>query len=355
MTSDFQQAFGEAYQRYLEGVRVVSDSFSIPTGLTPKEEVWVLNKTRLYRYTPTLPPAQRYRTPLLLVYALINKPYIFDLRPGRSFVEHMLTQGFDVYLLDWGSPGPEDQRTLFVDYATQYLPRAVRKMLHVAGARDFSMLGYCIGAVEAVIYAALYPDSPLRNLALLTAPLDFSAPDANAFSIWLDQKHFNVDRLVDSVGNIPVELIEAGSKMLKPMDNYVGTYASLWDKLDDEAAVEGWQALHRWVHDGVPFAGEAFRQWVKDFVQANKLIKGQLVVRGQPVDLTQIRIPVLNVIAEYDHIVPPVQSLSILDKVSSADKHLERVPAGHVGIMVGRSAKNNLWPKVSRWLGERSR
>jgi len=343
-----------AYERYLRGVKAIVASYDVPVGLTPKEQVWALNKARLYRYQPVQPPEQRYPVPLLLVYALINKPYIFDLRPGRSFVEFMLEQSFDVYLLDWGTPGPEDRKTRFDDYAVEILPRAVRKMLRVSGAGEFSILGYCIGATLTVLYSALHPTAPIRNIVLLTPPLDFSKREDSIFATWLDERYFDVDRFVDLLGNIPVEVIETGSKMAKPVENYIGAYHSLWERLDDESAVENWQAMHRWVHDGVPFAGEAFRQWVKDYIWRNELIRGEHVVRGQRVDLANIRAPLLNVIAQYDHVVPNAQSLSIMDRVSSQDKQLETIPAGHVGIMAGRGARHGLWPKIAAWLGERS-
>lgn len=352
--NDFREAFQNAYQRYVRGVKAMTGSSDVPVGLTPRELVWALNKTRLYRYYPTRPAEERRPVPLLLVYALINKPYIFDLRPGRSFVEFMLDQGFDVYLLDWGAPGPEDRNTRFDDYATEYLPRAIRKLLGVSGAGEYHMLGYCIGATQTVLYAALHPEAPIRTITLVAPPLDFANHAESIFATWLDERYFDVDRLVNSLGNIPAELIEVGSKLLKPVENYVGAYVNLWDRLDDERAVENWQAMHRWVHDGVPFAGEAFRQWVKDYIRANKLIKGEHVVRGERVDLANIRAPLLDVVAEADHIVPISHSISILDVVSSRDKHLERIPAGHVGLMGGSGARYKLWPKIAGWLGERS-
>jgi polyhydroxyalkanoate synthase subunit PhaC len=340
----------EPYRRFLEGAEALQSSHNFPVGLSPREEIWALNKARLYRYTPTRPAEERKKTPLLLVYSLINRPYIFDLRPGRSFIEYMVEQGYDLYLLDWGVPGPEDRNTTFDDYLAQYLPRAVRRVLATSGAPKLNLLGYCIGATQTTIYAALHPEQ-IKNLVLLTAPLDFA--EKGTFGTWLDPKHFNIDRFVDSLGNVPPAMVEFGSKLLKPMENFLGTYLGLWDKLDDEASVEGWQAMDRWVHDGVPFAGEAFRQWVRDYIQENKLIKGELVISGQKIDLKKISAPLLNVIADGDHIVPNGQSLSIMEKVSSADKTLEKIPAGHVGLMIGRNARNNLWPKISRWLGER--
>src|SRR6516162_3137580 len=107
---------------------------------TPKQVIWTLNKAKLYRYIPVVPPEQRHKIPLFLVFALMNKPYILDLRPGNSFIEYMVKQGYDVYLLDWGSPGPEDKKMDFGDYTLEYLPRAIRKMKAVSHVEEFSLL-----------------------------------------------------------------------------------------------------------------------------------------------------------------------------------------------------------------------
>lgn len=141
---------------------------------TPKELVWTLNKAKLYRYIPVVSAQDRHPVPLLLVFAFMNRPYILDLRPGHSFVEFMVSRGYDVFLLDWGAPGPEDKNLKFDDYALEYMPRAIRKLKAITGSEEFSMLGWCIGAILTTIYAALRPGDGLRNLMLLTAPLDFS-------------------------------------------------------------------------------------------------------------------------------------------------------------------------------------
>ncbi len=348
------EAAQEAYSRYVTGLKAIVDSYGAPVGLTPKEVVWSLNKARLYRYKPVRPPEERYPVPLIMVYALINKPFIFDLIPGRSFIEYMLEQGFDVFLLDWGAPGLEDQGTRFDDYVTAYLYRAVRKMLRVTGAEAFSMLGYCLGATLATVYAALYPEVPLRNLILLTAPLDFSGKSEGSMAMWLDEQNLDVDRLVNSFGNVPGELIRFWAKMLKPMENFVGAYVNLWKQMEDKAAVRGWQAINRWVEDVIPVAGEAFRQFVVEYVRGNQLIKGKHEVKGQRVDLSNIKAALLNIIAQYDHLVVPSQSESIMELVSSQDKELKVIPATHVGIMASARAQYKLWPEVVDWLGPRS-
>jgi polyhydroxyalkanoate synthase len=343
-----------AQARYAEGVQVVVDSLEAPVGLSPKDVVWTLNKARLYRYKPTRPPDERHPIPLLLVYALINKPFIFDLVPGRSFIEYMVDQGFDMYLLDWGSPGPEDQGITFDDYVTEYLSRAVRKVVHLSGVDEISLLGYCLGATLAVVYAAHYPESPIRNLILLTAPLDFSTSPEGSMAMWLEEERLDVDRIVAAFGNVPGELIRLWAKLLKPVENFVGAYVNVWKSLEDEQAVRGWQAINRWVEDVIPFAGSAFRQFVLDYVRGNELIQGQHKVEGQVVDLANIRAPLLNIVAQYDHIVAQSQAESIMDMVSSEDKELRVIPSTHVGIMASGRARYKLWPEIVEWLAPRS-
>jgi polyhydroxyalkanoate synthase len=343
-----------AQGRYAEALRVVVDSLEAPVGLTPKEVIWTLNKARLYRYRPTRPPEERHPIPLLLVYALINKPFIFDLAPGRSFVEYMVDQGFDMYLLDWGAPGLEDQHITFDDYVTEYLSRAVRKVVRVSGAAEVSMLGYCLGATLATVYAAHYPNAPIRNLILLTAPLDFSSSPKGSMAMWLEEERLDVDRIVGAFGNVPGELIRFWAKLLKPVENFVGAYVNVWKSLDDEQAVQGWQAINRWVEDVIPFAGSAFRQFVLDYVRGNELIQGHHEIQGRPVELSNIRAPLLNIVAEYDHIVAQSQAESVMDLVSSEDKELRIIPSTHVGIMASGRARYKLWPEVVEWLAPRS-
>src|ERR1700723_3279842 len=219
---------------------------------TPKELVWTLNKAKLYRYVPVLPKEKRHPIPLLLVFALINRPYIRDLRPGRSFFEYMLNRGYDLYLLDWGAPGPEDKNLKFDDYTLEYMPRAIRKLKSIAGVEEFSMLGWCIGAILATIYAALRPDDGLRNLILLTAPLDFSNKEALTFARWTDERYFNVDQVLGAFGNMPGEMIDYGAKALKPVENYIINYLKLWDNIENPQVIEAWQAMKTWVTDNIP-------------------------------------------------------------------------------------------------------
>jgi polyhydroxyalkanoate synthase len=325
-----------------------------PVAQTPKEIIWTLNKARLYRYVPVVPPEQRHPIPLLLVFALINRPYILDLRPGSSFVEYMLEKGYDVYLIDWGSPGPEDKNLKLDDYVLDYLPRAIRKLKSVSGSQEYSLLGWCIGAILTTLHASLHDDDGLRNLILLTAPLDFSNKQCGGFSSWVDERYFDVDRLVEAFGNMPAEMIDYGAKALKPVENYIGNYLRLWDNLDNPRIVESWHAMNTWVNDVIPMAGAAFRQLIVELYRENRLMEGTMRVRGRDVDVRNIRASFLNMIAESDHIVPPPESETMIDRIGSEDKQQVRIPGGHIGMMAGSTAIKGAWPTIDAWLGARS-
>lgn len=349
MTPDLLSGFEERLRKFNKVLFSKAD-----IGQTPKETIWALNKARLYRYTPVVAPELRHRVPLLLVFAIMNRPSILDLRPGYSFVEFMVRRGFDVYLLDWGKPGYEDRHVQFDDYALEYLPRAIRKLKTVADTEDFSLLGWCIGAMITTIYAALRPDDGLRNLLLLTAPLDFSNREKLTFARWTDEKYFDVDKVLAQFGNMPGEMIDYGARALKPVENYISSFCKLWDNLDDPRAVESWHAMNTWVTDTIPMAGAAYRQLIVNFYRNNELIDNRLRIRDQTVNLARIKANLLTVIAAGDHITPSCQSETILDKVSSKDKETYRIPGGHIGIMAGSNAHRITWPHIAAWLEQRS-
>src|SRR5260370_36184238 len=350
VVTDQRLAMGERFSNF---TKVVASK--VPIAQTPKELIWTLNKAKLYRYVPVVPKEKRHPMPLLLVFALMNRPYILDLKPGHSFVEFMVKSGYDLYLLDWGSPGPEDKNLKFDDYTLDYMPRAIRKLKGVSGVEEFSLLGWCIGAILTTVYAALRANDGLRNLILLTAPLDFSDKEAITFARWVDERYFDVERVLSAFGNMPGEMIDYGAKALKPVENYVGNYLKLWDNIDNPQVVEAWQAMNTWVTDNVPLAGGAFRQLVVDLYRNDRLMRGEWMIRGERVDLSAIRANLLTVIAEGDHITPPCQSAAIISKVSSKDKELFRTPGGHIGIMAGSGASKLTWPHIEGWLAPRSK
>jgi polyhydroxyalkanoate synthase subunit PhaC len=345
--SDYEDFF----DKYSRGLRIVVEGAQADTGRTPKATVWSKNKAKLYRYEPEKP--KKYPVPILIVYALINRPYVLDLIPGNSLIEYLVNEGFDVYMLDWGIPGDEDKDMSFEDYVLDYLPRAAKKVMRISGADEFTLFGYCMGGTMSAMYASLFPER-LKNLVLLTTPTDFSRKDIGLYNLFTNEKYLNPELLADAFGNIPGEMIDNGNRMLKPITNYVGTYVSMWERIFDDKPMETWLAMNKWVNDGPPFPGAAFKQWIHEFYQQNKLVKGEIQLRGRRVDLSNIRVPLLNIAGTRDHICALPQAEATMNLVSSQDKEFFALEAGHVGLMTGRGAKKGLWPKVVDWLSTRS-
>lgn len=345
------QDLKRSFQRLKRATEILTTEPEPQVGLTPKEVIWTKNKAKLYRYAPSVKKTKRI--PLLMVYALINKPYILDLAPGNSMIEYLVDRGFDVYLIDWGTPGLEDRDMKLDDYIMDYIPRAVKKVLRTSGANEISLLGYCMGGTLTSIFASLHTELPIRNLIFMTSPFDFS--DAGLFTQWLDEKHFNLDKLVDTLGIIPPEMIDFGNKMLKPMVNFYGPYVNLVDRVENENFVNGWKLMQKWVNDGIPFPGEAFRQWIREFYQHNKLLKDEIEIRGRKVSLSNIKANVLNIAAERDHIALPHQVEALMPAISSKDKTFSLIPAGHVSVAFGRQAINKTYPTIGDWLEKRSK
>ena len=339
-------------KKYKVGMQIIFEGARAETGQTPKEIIWTKNKAKLYHYEPSI--EKRFPVPILLVYALINRPYVLDLIPGNSLVEHLVNNGFDVFMLDWGIPGDEDSNLTFENYVLDYLTRAVKKVLRTSKAGEITLLGYCMGGTMTAMYAALFPSKPLRNLILLAAPIDFSQENTGLYGLWTSEKFFNPDHMVEAFGNIPGELIDIGNRMAKPVANYVGSYVTMWDRILQGKSMDTWLAMNKWVNDGIPFPGAAFRQWIREFYQQNKLVKGEIKLRGQRVDLSKISCSVLNIAGKKDHICTLPQAEATMKLISSDDKEFFVLDAGHVGLLTGSEAKKTLWPKVSSWLELRS-
>ena len=342
----------QTLKKLQRGMQIMLDGAQAETGQTPKEVIWTKNKAKLYHYLPT--DERRFRVPILFIYALINRAYILDLMPGNSLVEYLVNQGFDVYMLDWGTPGDEDKNLTFENYVLDYILRAVKKVLKYSHAEEFTLFGFCMGGTMSAMYASLFPGKPLKNLVLLTTPIDFTQESLGLYGLMTSEKYFNPDMLVEALGNIPGELIDTGNRMVKPINNYVGTYVTMWDRIMNDKSMDTWLAMNKWVNDGVAFPGAAFRQWIRDFYQQNKLIKGEIRLRGQRVDLSNITCPVLNIAGKRDHICTLPQAEATMSLIGSQDKEFFVLDAGHIGLLTGMDARRGLWPKIRSWLELRS-
>ncbi|WP_066307880.1 class III poly(R)-hydroxyalkanoic acid synthase subunit PhaC [Bacillus sp. FJAT-29814] len=349
-TDLYPKELKQLFNRVYRATQVLTTDAEPEVAPTPKEIVWTRNKTKLYRYISDQP--KKHKIPLLMVYALINKPYILDLTKGGSLIEYLVNQGFDVYLLDWGTPGYEDRNMKLDDFIMDYIPRAVKKVMRKSNVEEVSILGYCMGGTMTSIFAALHPELPIRNLVFMTTPFNFE--NSGTYGAMLNEKFFDLDKVVDTLGVVPPTMIDFGNKLIKPMASFYGPYVSLVDRADNEKFVKSFKLLQKWLNDGIPFPGEAYRQWIRDFYQKNKLIKGELVVRGQKVDLKNIKANVLNLAGENDIIAQPHMVEALMDAISSQDKQYKNLPVGHTSITFGSQANKITYPTIGNWLAERS-
>jgi poly[(R)-3-hydroxyalkanoate] polymerase subunit PhaC len=321
-------------------------------GATPRDVVWTHRQTTLYRYRS---PNRRYEVPLLLVFALINRPEIFDLRPGSSLVEYLVGEGFDVFLVDWGHPDDEDADMGLDEYICDELEWAVRETLRASGAEELSLMGWCIGATLCAMYCGLDRGNgraPVKNLALLTMPIDGRAsPYAN----WVGDEDFDIDGVSELWGSVPGSAIDFANKMMKPVTNFWTTYRRLWDGVQDGTARrEAYQSMAKWVADNPMFPGRAWSQWIHLMYRDGALVQGTVRLRDRSVDLRRIDQNVLVITAGADHIAPRPGTMPIFDLISSEDvEHFAR-PGGHIGLVAGSAARKELWPGIAGWLAERS-
>ena len=320
-----------------------------PIGETPRDVVWTHRGTTLYRYRSN---DRQHPIPVLLVFALINRPEIFDLRPGSSFVEFLLEEGFDVFLVDWGVPDEEDADVGLAELVCDELHWAVRETLRAAGEEELTLLGWCMGGTLCAMYCALHPVGAVRNAVLLTTPID---PSNSLYATWVGHDQFDVDLIADRYRAIPGSGIDLANKLMKPVTNYVTTYRRLFQSiLDGSDPRVSFQAMAKWVADNPPYPSRAYREWITWMYKESRLVAGRLRLREQRVDLRRIEQNLLVVTASADHISPPEGTVPILDLVSSEDvTHLDR-PGGHIGLIAGSKAKREIWPELADWLLERS-
>ena len=172
-------------RKYATGTHVLLEEIGVETGATPKEVVWTKNTARLYRFRRAEGGGGiRRAVPILLIYGFVLKPYILDLVPGNSLVEYLVQEGFDVYLLDFGISGPADAGLSLEDLVLDYIPGAVRRVRETSGAAEVSLFGQSQGGTLSAMYASLFPDGPLRNLVLLSAPTEFAPRNPGPLGLW---------------------------------------------------------------------------------------------------------------------------------------------------------------------------
>ena len=332
-------------------VRQASDVLLGPldTGIatTPYEVVYEEDRVKLKHYLPVREAA--LKTPLLVVYALINRETMLDLQPGRSVVQLFLEHGIDLYMMDWGYPTRKDRFLTIDDHVNGYMDNAVDFIRRTQNIDKINLMGICMGGTFSVIYSALHPEK-IKNLITTVTPTNFDT-DKGLLHTWM--RAVSADQMVDTFGNMPGDLLNFGFLLLNPARLMIDKYVGFFEQMDDKAFVENFIRMEKWIFDSPDVPGETFRQFIRDCYQKNLLIQSKMEVGGQIVDLQKITMPVLNFFGKFDHLVPPEACEMLTGRVGSADTENICLQTGHIGIYVSSKCQREFAPKIAAWLKER--
>lgn len=346
-------------QRTLERMGLPAADFAEltgPLGATPKDTIYAQGTLKLHHFRPQCESV--YRTPVLIVTSLVNQPYILDLVPGQSMVEYLLQHGFDVYMIEWGRPRREHRELTLEDHVLDRLPACVDQVLRHSGESQLSIIGYCIGGLLSVLWAALQADRQgntkarpvLKNLVCMATPVN--SDGLESLKAWMG-KDFDEEALLSEHGNVPAEWVQNALRALRPFGKVAGAL-NLLNQADKEEVVRSNLRMGKWETDNIPFPGGVFRQMVHDFLRRNRLMDGSWSIGGRVVDLAAIKVPFLHLLAQDDHITPYASSRDLVARVGSADKTELILKGGHVGLVAGRGAELRMWPALDAWLAPRS-
>ncbi|MBM4343062.1 MAG: alpha/beta fold hydrolase [Deltaproteobacteria bacterium] len=294
--------------------------------------------------------APRQALPVLLIPPLMVQPWIYDLAPRRSLVRTLLRAGFDVYLLDFGAPGKDDERLTLDDYVADWVPAAIDAVLRTSGAPALGLVGYCMGGLFALMHTAAAQDARVAALVTIGAPVD--AHKMSLLQFFVRHGHKEIEAISKRLGNVPGAVSATAFRLTSPL-KAVTRYSDLFVNLWNDDYVAGFDGVTAWTSQFVDYPGDAFRQLLAEFMKDNKLKQGTMTFGGHTADLGRIRCPVLAFAGRTDQIVPPDAARELLAVIGSEDKTFREVTGGHMGVMAGRDAPNHVWAVAAQWLGER--
>ena len=351
---DLQRQTWENAAEFVDKLSHVDDAnrhiAAADVGETPSEVVYEENKLELLHYEPRT--EEQRDVPILFVYALFNKPFILDLEPDRSVIRTFLDEGFDVYMIDWNEPSLLDHALGFDDYVDRYVDNCVNVVRERSGQDAINLFGYCMGGAISVIYASLYPDR-VRTLALMAVSASLRDTDS-VLDQWVGNDFFDVQKLVDTYGNAPAEFVDAGFSLREPVRDNLSKYLRFFDGIDEEDFVENFARMERWVDESIDIPGRVFVEFVETVYEEQKIYNNEMYIDGEHADLGKLDMPIVQVIGNYDHVVPP-EAQRKFNEVLPGRTTVFESDTGHMGLAVSGRAHAELWPSVCSWFEERSR
>jgi len=341
----------KAQVRVQKASDVLLGPLSTDIATTPYDIVFQEDRVRLKHYRPKKRPTDDIKTPLLVVYALINRETMLDLQPERSVVKSFMDSGIDLYMIDWGYPTGIDKFLTIDDHVNGYMDNAVDYIRKRHGIKKINLMGICMGGTFCVMYSALH-SGKVKNLITTVCPTNFDT-DQGLLHIWM--KNVDVDKMIDAFGNMPGDLMNLGFLLLNPARLMIDKYIGFMENMDNKAFVENFIRMEKWIFDSPDVPGETFRQFIKDCYRDNLLIQSKMKIGDKRVDLKKITMPVLNIYGQYDHLVPPAAADILTKNIGSKDTQDICLDTGHIGIYVSSKTQKEFAPKIVQWLSQRDK
>lgn len=345
------QSAEETQKRVSRASDILLSPLNTEAAVTPYDIVYSEDRIKLKHYTRSETAENKLKTPLLVIYALINRETMLDLQPDRSVVQTFLKSGIDLYMMDWGYPTRKDRYVTIDDHVNGYINNAVDYIREKNGIQKVNLMGICIGGSMCAMYSALHPDK-IKNLITTVTPSNFDT-DKGLLHVWM--KNLNVDKMINSFGNIPGDLMNFGFLLLNPARLMIDKYVGFTENMDNKDFVENFMRMERWIFDSPDVPGETFRQLIEDCYKRNLLIQNKMYLDGKRVDLKKLTMPLLNFYGRFDHLVPPEAADQLTSVVGSKDVEDVCIDTGHIGIYVSSKAQKQFAPKIVRWLRERDK
>jgi len=345
--SKLAEAVEKAGENAQKASDVLLERLETEIAVTPFNVVYEEDRVKLKHYKPAVDV--QLKRPLLVVYALINRETMLDLQPGRSVVQNFLQEGIEVYMIDWGYPTRKDRYLTIDDHVNGYMDNIVNFIRDKHGVDTIHLMGICMGGTFCVMYASLYPEK-VKSLVTTVTPTNFDT-NQGLLHVWM--RDMDVDRMVDTYGNIPGDIMNMGFLLLNPARLMIDKYVGFIENVANKKFVENFVRMEKWIFDSPDVPGETFRQFIRDCYQKNLLIQNKMKIGGKRIDLKKITMPLLNYYGKYDHLVPPEACEPLESKVGSKDARNICLDTGHIGIYVSSKCQKEFAPRISSWLKEK--
>jgi polyhydroxyalkanoate synthase subunit PhaC len=339
----------ETRKRVSRASDILLSPLNTEAAVTPYDIVYAEDRIKLKHYSRPENVENKLKTPLLVIYALINRETMLDLQPDRSVVKSFLNAGIDLYMMDWGYPTRKDRFVTIDDHVNGYINNTVDYIREKTGFSKINLMGICVGGSMCTMYSALHPEK-IKNLITTVTPSSFDT-DKGLLHVWM--KNLNVDKMISAFGNIPGDVMNLGFLLLNPARLVIDKYVGFAELMDNKDFVENFVRMEKWIFDSPDVPGETFRQLIEDCYKKNLLIQSKMYLDGKRVDLKKLTMPLLNFYGKFDHLVPPEACEQLTGAVGSKDIEDVCIETGHIGIYVSSRAQKQFAPKIIQWLKSR--